>query len=83
MAITYVKKKYGETELKFPVLHRVYYGKTMPTQWQISYLDYKVNEWLKENCKHPHYRSPGYLDEKFIEFEDDEDATWFALKWAI
>lgn len=84
MAVTYVKKKYGETDVKFPVLHRVVYGKTMDgvlAQYQVSYLDYKVNEWLKENCKSPYYHSPGYLQEKFIEFEDDEEATWFALRW--
>ena len=85
MAITYAKKKYGETELKFPVLHRVVYGKTMDgvlAQYQVSYLDYIVNEWLETNCKNRYYHSPGYLTEKFIEFEDDAEATWFALRFA-
>lgn len=85
MAITYVKKKYGETDLKFPVLHRVVYATTadgVQAQWQVSYKDYKVNEWLKENCRNPYYHSPGYLDKKFIEFEDDVEATMFALRWA-
>lgn len=70
--------------IKFPKLHRVVYGKTMDgvlAQWQVSYKDYKVNEWLKEYCCSPYYHSPGYLTEKFIEFEDSKDATMFALKW--
>lgn len=85
MTITYVKKKYGETDLKFPVLHRVVYSKTVDgvlAQWQVSYKDYKVNEWLKENCRSPYYHSPGYLQEKFIQFECDEEAALFALTWA-
>ena len=71
--------------LQAPVLHRVVYAHTIdgvPAQWQISYKDYIVNEWLKENCQHPYYHSPGYLREKFIEFECDEDAMMFALRWA-
>jgi hypothetical protein len=86
MAITYVEAKFGiEKTLRVPVLHRVVYADTsdgVQAQWQISYKDYRVNEWLKENCKNPYYRSPGYLHEKFIEFEDDVEATWFALVWA-
>lgn len=85
MAITYVKKKFGKTDVKIPVLHKVVYAHTfdgVPAQWQVSYKDYKVNEWLKENCRHPYYHSPGYLEEKFIQFEDDVEATMFALKWA-
>ena len=71
--------------IKFPVLHTVVYGKTMDgvqAQWQVSYLDYKVNEWLKANCKNAYYHSPGYLQEKFIQFEDDAEAVLFALRWA-
>lgn len=85
MAITYINKKYGKTDLKFPVLHRVVYATTadrVQAQWQVSYKDYRVNEWLKENCRSPYYHSPGYLEYKFIEFEDDAEATFFALKFA-
>lgn len=85
MAITYVETKFGiETTLRVPVLHRVVYADTVDgqAQWQVSYKDYRVDEWLKANCKSPYYRSPGYLYEKFIEFEDDEEATWFALMFA-
>lgn len=72
--------------VNFPVLHRVVYAKTVDrvqAQWQISYKDYIVNHWLEDNCQHPYYHSPGYLEEKFIEFECDEDAMWFALKFGI
>ena len=66
-------------------LHKVVYAYTtdgVQAQWQISYKDYMVNEWLKENCVGRYYHSPGYLTEKFIEFEDSKDATWFSLRWS-
>jgi hypothetical protein len=71
--------------VNFPVLHRVQYAKTVDhvdAFYQRSYLDHKVDAWLEANCKSPYYRSPGYLKEKFIEFECDEEALLFALKWA-
>jgi hypothetical protein len=70
--------------IKVPELYKVKYADTVDgvqAQWQISYKDYIVNEWLKENCKHRFYHSPGYLTEKFIEFEDDKEAVMFALRW--
>jgi hypothetical protein len=86
MTITYVDVKFGiEKTIKVPKLHRVVYGHTfhgVPKQWQISYRDYRVNQWLEDNCQHPYYHSPGYLEEKFIEFECDQDAMMFALRWA-
>lgn len=66
-------------------LHKVVYGNTtdgVKAQWQVSYKDYIVNKWLEENCIGNYYHSPGYLTEKFIEFEDSKDATWFALRWS-
>jgi hypothetical protein len=66
------------------ILHKVVYGSTtdgVQAQWQKSYRDYIVNQWLKENCTGNYYHSPGYLTEKFIEFEDSKDAVWFALRW--
>ncbi len=84
MAVTYIEKKYGMTGVKFPVLHRVVYAKTVDNinaEYQRSYKDVLVDWWLKENCQHPYYHSPGYLKEKFIEFECDEDAVLFALRW--
>lgn len=71
--------------VQVPVLHKVVYAYTVDgvqAQWQKSYKDYIVNEWLKENCKHAYYHSPGYLEEKFIQFEDDQEAVMFALRWA-
>ena len=71
--------------VKLPKLYKIKYADTVDgvqAQWQISYKDYVVNEWLKENCKSPYYRSPGYLTEKFIEFEDDKEAMMFALRWS-
>ena len=75
--------KYAEVQT--PVLHRVKYAETVDdvlSMYQRSYKDYLVGEWLKENCRGNYYHSPGYLKEKFIEFEDERDAVLFALRWA-
>ena len=64
--------------------YKIVYAKTtdgVQAQWQVSYKDYIVNQWLKEHCKHPYYHSPGYLTEKFIEFEDEKEAMWFSLRF--
>jgi hypothetical protein len=85
MTVTYIKHKTNLGNVKVPKLHRVVYAYTfdgVPAQWQISYKDYLVNEWLKDNCQHNYYHSPGYLKEKFIEFECDEEAFMFALRWS-
>ena len=69
---------------KLPKLHKVVYAKTVDNamaMYQISYKDHLVDAWLKENCRNPYYHSPGYLTEKFIEFECDKDALLFALRW--
>jgi hypothetical protein len=83
MTITYTHL-YPELDIKVPKLHRVVYAHTVDdvqAQYQRSYKDHLVDEWLKENCRHTYYHSPGYLKEKFIEFECDRDAMWFALRW--
>jgi len=62
--------------------YKVVYAKTVDgvqSMWQISYKDYLIANWLEENCKHGYYHSPGYLEEKFIEFENQEDAALFRL----
>ncbi len=85
MTITYTHL-YPELAIKVPKLHRVVYANTVDdvqAQYQRSYKDHLVDEWLKENCRHAYYHSPGYLIEKFIEFECDRDAMWFALRWGI
>ncbi len=85
MTVTY-KTNPGFPGVNFPVLHRVVYDQriheAIPSIYQRSYLDHLVNSWLEENCQHPYYHSPGYLKEKFIEFECDEEAVLFALRWA-
>lgn len=84
MTVTY-KPMRGFPGIQTPVLHRVVYAKTendVLSMYQRSYKDYQVDEWLKSNCQHPYYHSPGYLREKFIEFECDQDAVMFALRWA-
>lgn len=83
MAVTY-KTNDAWPGVKFPMLHKVVYAKTVDgvqAQYQRSYKDCLVDEWLKENCRSPYYRSPGYLEEKFIQFECDEEAALFALTW--
>jgi hypothetical protein len=83
MTVTYKPLK-GFPGVQTPVLHRVKYADTvdnMPAWTQRSYLDHLVHEWLKENCKGNYYPNPGYVREKFIEFEDDRDAVMFALRW--
>lgn len=85
MAITYKEQKFGSTMIKLPKLHKVVYAQTAEdvlAYYQHSYKDHLVDAWLKENCKHPYYHSPGYLKEKFIQFEDDEEAFMFALMWS-
>jgi hypothetical protein len=86
MTVTYVERSFGTGKTyKVPKLHRVVYAQTVDNvmaTYQRSYKDVQVDWWLKENCKHPYYHSPGYLREKFIEFECDADAMMFALKWA-
>jgi hypothetical protein len=78
----YYKTNEAWPGINFPVLHRVVYAKTVDNvqaQYQRSYKDHLVDTWLEANCRHPYYHSPGYLKEKFIQFECDEDAAMFAL----
>ena len=85
MGVTYKTLWPELPAFKVPVLHRVVYAHTVDgamAMYQISYKDHLVDSWLKENCQHPYYHSPGYLTEKFIEFEDDAEAVMFALRWA-
>lgn len=83
MTITY-KPMDGFPNIKMPVLHTVVYAYTedhVQAFYQRSYKDHLVDEWLKKNCRSPYYHSPGYLKEKFIQFEDDQEAMLFALRW--
>ena len=71
--------------IKFKRLYKIKYAETVDdvlAAYQRSYKDHLVDEWLNENCKHPYYHSPGYLTEKFIEFEDHKEAMMFSLRWS-
>lgn len=73
------------SHVKAPILHKVVYAYTtdgVSASYQRSYKDCLVDSWLKANYRSPYYRSPGYLTEKFIQFEDDEEAVMFALRWS-
>lgn len=70
--------------VNFPVLHKVVYARTADgvyAQYQRSYKDHLVYMWLESNCRHRYYHSPGYLREKSIQFECDQEAVMFALKF--
>lgn len=67
------------------MMYKVIYAYTVDhveAFYQRRYKDHLVDAWLEENCQGPYYHSPGYLKVKFIEFEDKEDAVWFALRWS-
>jgi hypothetical protein len=83
MTVTYKPLK-GFPGVQTPVLHKVVYAHTegeVLAMYQRSYKDYLVDEWLKANCRSNYYHSPGYFKEKFIQFEDDDEALLFALVW--
>jgi hypothetical protein len=83
--ITYTNPWPELPQVKVPKLHKVVYAYTVDhvqAFYQRSYKDRLVDEWLKSNCHSPYYHSPGYHREKSIEFECDEEAVWFALRWA-
>ena len=83
MAITYKIIWSGLSDVKTPVLHTVHYGySNMPQlrhEWIIK--DREIREWCKANCRAKFYLHPGYTYEKFVQFEDDEDAVIFSLKF--
>jgi hypothetical protein len=84
MTVTY-KPMEMFPNIQVPILHKVVYAHTVDNvqaRYQRSYKDHLVNVWLEENCKGAYYHGPGYLEEKFIQFEDDTDAVLFALRWA-
>ena len=73
--IQYKIQQWGKTEIKFPVLHRVNYNPEHEDR------HYMLREWCNQNCKERFYWA-GLWAGSFVEFEDDEDATMFALRWA-
>jgi len=82
--ITYTHPWPDVPQLRVPVLHKVVYAQTeggVPASYQRSYKDHLVDTWLNSTCQAPYYHSPGYLTEKSIHFECDEEAVLFALRW--
>lgn len=73
--IHYRIEQWSKSEIKFPILHRVDYNGRHEKDWFI------MHEWCKRQCKAPFYWAPQWAG-TFVEFEDDEDATMFALKWS-
>jgi hypothetical protein len=78
--ITYTHPWPEVPALKVPVLHRVDYDYA-DTLSVFCHSDIKVRAWCKDNCQAAYYLHPGYTREKFVHFEDDQDAVFFALKW--
>ena len=70
MSILYRDNGYG---MKVEAPHRITYSSTE------NY--YTVYGWCMENCKGRFYTGPRWAGQ-FIDFEDDEDAAWFALRWS-
>ena len=52
---------------------------TIPYSKQALWGD--VRAWCEANCNHSFYMAPGWLD-PMVQFECDEDAAWFALRWS-
>lgn len=66
-------------------LYKVVYGLTenkVQAQYQRSYKDWLIDQWLEDNCERGYYHSPGWTTEKYIQFQSELDATLFALRWA-
>ena len=59
--------------VRVPKLHRVSYNPKY--NWG------EIHYWCKENCRAPSYMAMAW-NGTFVEFEDDEDATVFALKFS-
>ena len=61
-------------DISVPVLHKVCYDSKHNEQ--------HIQAWVQNNCRAAFYGSPGWYPHHFYEFEDDEDATMFALRWS-
>lgn len=42
----------------------------------------QINAWLRDNCRAAYYHSPDWMNRRFIQFEDTDDAVLFALRWS-
>lgn len=88
MTITY-KRPFGDRTTRVPIMHKVVYGgkakeislhgstfRTRPRH------DVAALGWCESNCQFGWHSSQNNDTELYIEFEDDEEAALFALKWA-
>jgi hypothetical protein len=71
--ITYTYPWPEQPTFRVPKLHRVNYNPKY--NWG------EVQYWCKENCRAPSYMAMAWSG-TFVEFEDDEDATLFSLKFS-
>jgi hypothetical protein len=74
MTVTYKILWDDMPHVKIPVLHRIRYDKNNIDKDEMY-------SWLKANCKGNFYSSLYPNPHHIIEFEDDEDAVMFALRW--
>ena len=68
--------------LSYPKLHKIVYcsrNKYSPLTTEYQEISANIRRWCEQHCKEPYYVSPGWTDEIFVEFEDDEEAMMFAL----
>ena len=72
--ITYV---WNETfQMSMPKLIKV----IIPIEHRI-YGNGEIRDWLEDNCQNPYYVIPSWKANG-VEFEDDEEAVLFALRWS-
>lgn len=68
----------------FVISYRKAEGRLVPVLHTIDFNHddrLEVITWCKENCKAMFYPGPSWSG-RFVQFEDDEDAAWFALRWS-
>ena len=73
MAVIYVYSKI--LNKKVPKLHNVIISNE-------NYNYRTLSEWCAENCKGLYYLIPEWSKNIGCQFEDDEDAALFALRWS-
>jgi len=71
--ITYTHPWPEHPTFRVPKLHKVTYNPKY--NWG------EVHHWCKENCRAPSYMSMAWAG-TFVEFEDDEDAVVFSLRFS-
>lgn len=71
--ITYTHPWPEMSNIKVPTLHRVDFG--------TKYNEGEVRYWCNRNCRGPFYTASSWSG-RFVQFEDDEDAVVFALKFS-